>query len=91
MAKRFEAEVEIGITLVVIAALALMTWVLGADGWLAREFCGAEPVTQGADASRYLDYLRCEEIVSGRYWLGACVVAAIATGWLLRRESNSAV
>jgi hypothetical protein len=74
----------------VIAAVALITWVLGADAWLTREFCGAEPVTQGADVSRYLDYLRCEEIVSGRYWLGACFIAAFTTGWLWRRESKSA-
>ncbi|MGE0739998.1 MAG: hypothetical protein AB7O98_01555 [Hyphomonadaceae bacterium] len=83
MAQRLEAGVEIGIALAVIAAIALVAEVFGVEGWVVRQFCGAEPPQQ-PDLARYLAYLDCERTASMRYWIAGVLVAGVATGWIIR-------
>lgn len=85
----------IGVSLLVLAAVALISYFFRITDVLVAATCGAEPSRNYAAIEGYIAFLHCQGTTEQRYWtviaaLTGCVVGYGARAWLRREAKQDA-
>jgi hypothetical protein len=95
LSSRPDAVTMVGVSLIALAALSLISHVLGITDALVAANCGAAPSRNYAVIDTYIAFLHCQRTVEQSYWnvisvLAGCIVGYGARAWLRREAKQDA-
>jgi hypothetical protein len=82
--RRADAVTMIGLTLLALAAFALVSHFAGLPALLTTRFCGAVPALSPTSVRQVIDFSNCQSAIEGRYWTATSGLLGLAVGYSVR-------